>query len=345
MMKMMSWNGDEPLEENDLRVSPTAAGMKAKKDDSVKRAFFRLGVGEIDDGIKTHCREKALRLLKGNVLDAIVDDKKNAEKWNFTAVPLECFCKTMDDLLMAFLHWTKLEDEDGCYDVSKAFGRLGDYAEWMYVRRDELRVITNDSIQPARKAWNIMTSQSDRTVIWWLDLSSVECLEELTAVDSLRFFVWFAHSLIFRPQVHHHGVVIVINLAQVHLGKFMSMLPANLTRKLEHFTIDILPIQTKKLYVTGSPIWCNLFMTMSKPLLSADMRRRVVALENPKELHHILGIDCIPEGFGRTFKETHAECPVREQKSVIPREIFCDDADVPLVLPEEPAPLLREWQS
>jgi len=346
MIKTTLSDHEEPLPENDLRVSPTAAA--AKKEESalaMKRAFFRLGVGEVDDGKRTHCRQKALRLLKGHVLDTIVDDKKNAEKWNFTAVPLECFGKTMDDILLAFLNWTKIEDADECYDVTKAFARLGDYATWMHVRRDELRGITNDSIQPVRKAWNIMTSRDKLgRVVWWLDLASVEGLKELTAADSLQFFVWFAHYLIFRPQVQHHGVVIVINLAQVNLATFLSMLPPNLTRKLEHFTIDVLPIQTKQMYVTGSPTWCNLFMSVIKPFITEEMRRRVVTLETPAGLEKVLGIDCIPEGFGRTVKEISAEQNTKEHL-IIPREIFrAHGIEPPLVLPEEPAPLLREWR-
>lgn len=346
MMRMTSWNDEEPLPANDMRVTPTAATMK--KDNSVTRAFFRLGVGEPDDGvtIRTHCRQKALRLLKGHVLDAIVDDKKNAEKWNFTAVPLECFGKTMDDLLVAFLHWSKLEDDNECYDVSKAFARLGEYAAWMHARHDELTGITNDSIQPARKAWNIMTSEDKlKRVVWWLDLASVEGLKELTAQDSLRFFVWFAHYLIFRPQVQHHGVAIVINLAQVDLATFLLMLPPNLTRKLEQFTINVLPIQTQQMYTISSPTWYNVFMGMIKPFITEEMRRRMVAFGSPTELNDVLGIDCIPEGFGRTVKEIEREDAIRDQ-FIVPREIFrAHGFEAPLVLPKEPAPLLREWQS
>lgn len=346
----MTMNADvEPLAANDLRVSPTAAVDSRKKNDSrlaVKRAFFRLGVGEPDDGVRTHCRNKALRLLKGHVLDAIVDDKKNADIWNFTATPLECFGKTMDDLLVAFLSWSKLDDDDECYDVSKAFARLGEYATWMHSRRDELRGITSDSIQPARKAWNIMTSQDKSgRVVWWLDLASVEGLKELSAQDSLRFFVWFAHYLIFRPQVQHHGVVIVVNLGRVDLATFVALVPPGLTRRLEHFTIDVLPIQTKQMYVMGSPIWCNVFMTMIKPFITEEMRRRMITIQNATKLQNDLGIDCIPEGFGRTVKEIASEQTMKEHL-MIPREIFrAHGIEAPLVLPTEPAPLLREWGS
>lgn len=350
MMSVTSWNSEEPLDTSDMRVTPRAAEQLKKEGSSnrlaVKRAFLRFGVGEPDDGVRTHCRQKALRLLKGHVLDAIVDDKKNAEQWNFTSVPLECFGKTMDDLLVAFLAWSKIEDDDECYDVSKAFARLGDYAAWMHSRRDELRGITNESVGDARKAWNIMTSQDKLgRVVWWLDLASVEGLEKLTVQDSLRFFVWFAHSLIFRPQVQHHGVAIVTNLGKVDLATFLSMLPPNLTRKLERFTINILPIKTEQMYVTGSPTWCNFFMTIIKPLISDELRRRMVTLESPAALNKVLGVDCVPEGFGMTVKEIAAHDALQAEL-IVPREIFrAHGIEAPLVLPEEPAPLLREWKS
>ena len=338
----------EPLADNDLRVTPL------KKDDSVlamKRAFLKLGVASMADerddiGVKTHSRDRALRLLKGQVLEAIVDDKKNADKWNFTAVPLECFGKTMDDILIAFLNWSRLEDDDQYYDVSKAFVRLGQYAEWMYTRREELRGLTSDSVQPGRKAWNMMASRDKLgRVVWWLDLASVEGLKELTAKDSLRFFVWFTHYLIFRHQTQHHGVVIVINLAQVDLSTFVSMVPPSLTRKLEHFTIDILPIDTKEMYITGSPRWCNLFMTMIKPFLSEALRRRTFALENPMELNNVLGTDCVPEGFGRSVKEISQEHHHKVQL-LTPKEIFrAHGLKAPLAMQAgQGTNLLREWQ-
>lgn len=346
-MTNLTMNTDaEPLSEDDLRVRPTVADKK--KNDSalaMKRAFFRMGIGETDDGVRTHCRNKALRLLKGHVLDAIVDDKKNADKFNFTAVPLECFGKTMDDLLVAFLAWSKIEDDDECYDVSEAFKRLGEYATWMHLRRDELRGITNDSIQTARKAWNIMTSQ-DRSgrVVWWLDLATVEGLKELTAQDSLQYFVWFAHDLIFRHQVQTHGLNIVINLGQMNLVSFVSMVPPSLTRKLEKFTINILPIMTKQMYVMGSPTWCSVFLKLTRPFIAEEMRQRMITVQKSKQLHNDFGIDCIPEGFGKSVKEIASERYLGKEQLLIPREIFHGRST--LVLPDEPPEqLLREWGS
>ena len=191
-----------------------------------------------------------------------------------------------------------------------------------------------------------MTSQ-DRSgrVVWWLDLATVEGLKELTAQDSLQYFVWFAHALIFRPQVQQHGLNIVINLGQIHLGAFVSMVPPNLTRKLEQFTIDILPIKTKQMYVMGSPIWCNVFLKMTRPFITEEMRQRMLTVQSSKQLHNDLGIDCIPEGFGKSVKEIASEQTQKgKEQLLIPREIF--HAHSTLVLPDEPPePLLREWGS
>lgn len=346
MMRTTSWNNEKPLEANDLRVAPSRSMKQLDRDSvlAVKRAFFKLGVGEPDDGVRTHCLQKALRLLKGLVLDAIVDDKKNAEKFNFGSVPLECFGKTMDDTLVAFLAWSKLQGDNECYDVSKAFERLGEYATWMHSRREELKGLSNDSVQRARRSWNIMTStEKGGRVVWWLDLASVEGLKELTAQESLQFFVWFAHSLIFRTDVQQRGVVIALNLARVDLTTFLAMLPPNLTRRLEQFTINILPIETRQMYVTGSPRWSKIFTTVVKPFMTDDLRSRMIAFESTADLSSELGIDCIPEGFGRTVKDVAMD-NAKTEELFVPREIFqVHGIEAPIILPKEPTPLLREW--
>jgi hypothetical protein len=328
----------EPLEEQDIRDykndNPKKNGESAL---ARKRALLKLrvatnlGCGHDDAGSK----DKALRLLKGHVLDTIVNDKKNSQKWNFTTVPLKCYNKTMDDVLLAFLQWAKTEDENQFYDVAKAFARVEEYATWMHARRGDLRGLTNESIQPAWNAWNIQVSaDAEGRVVWWMDLASVgDINKELTAGDSLRLFVWFAHYLIFRHQSQNNGIVIVVNMARVDFRTFVSMFPPSLGWKLERLATGVLPIKIKQIYVTGSTTWCDIFLKMMNPLLSKDMKRRAVALE---DLEEIMGPNCVPEGFGRGTN-SQASSPSAHVRPVSKNNSQGQQ--------QQQVELLREWQS
>jgi hypothetical protein len=358
---MRSRNEPDPLEEQNLR--DYQYGAPNKNEDSAlarKRALLKLGVatnlGCVHDDAGS--KDKALRLLKGHVLDAIVSDKKNPQKWNFTTVPLKCFNMTMDDVLLAFLRWAKTEDENQIYDVAKAFARAEEYATWMYARRDDLRGLTNESIQPAWNAWNIKVSHDgEGRVVWWIDLASVgDINRELTVGDSLRLFVWFAHYLLFRHRTQNNGIVIVVNMARIDFRTFVSMLPPNLGRKLERLATGVLPIKIKQIYVTGVTKWCNIFLKVINPFLCKEMKRRIVALQDLEEL---MGANCVPEGFGKCINNQGSShsAQVRplsqdssQQQVKLLREWLSQEhgtlmrpADVSLMSKEEE--LLCDWQS
>jgi hypothetical protein len=352
-----SRNAPEPLEEQDLRAYKN--GNPKKNDDSAlarKRALLKLGVatnlGCVHDDAGS--KDKALRLLKGHVLDAIVNDKKNSQKWNFMTVPLKCYNKTMDDVLVAFLQWAKTEDENQFYDVTKAFVRVEEYATWMYANRDDLRGLTNESIEPAWNVWNIKVSRDgEGRVVWWMDLAAVgDINKDLTAGDSLRLFVWFAHYLLFRHQTQNNGIVIVVNMARVDFRTFVSMLPPNLGRKLERLATRVLPIKIKQIYVTGSPKWCHVFLKMINPFLSKAMKRRIVALE---DLEKITGADHVPEGFGKCMNNqasSHSAQvrPKSKNSSQEQGELLREWGHGTVLRPANVSPiskeeeLLREWE-
>ena len=204
---------------------------------------------------------------------------------------------------LRFIEWAKDDTKRRCYNITKAFERVEEYATWMDERSEDLAGMTNESIQPAWNAWNMQTSRDNKgRVVWWMDLSSVDKLQELTANESLRLFVWFAHYLLFRHQTQQHGVVVVLNMARVDLRTFLSMLPPNMERKIEKLTMGVLPIKTSQIYVTASPKWSKVFMTVAKPFLSQQMRERIVVLKSAKELDDSLGADCVPDGFGKSMK-------------------------------------------
>jgi hypothetical protein len=70
----------------------------------------------------------------------------------------------------------------------------------------------------------------------------------------------------------------------------------------------------------------------------------MITVQKSKQLHNDFGIDCIPEGFGKSVKEIASERYLGKEQLLIPREIFHGRST--LVLPDEPPErLLREWGS
>jgi hypothetical protein len=182
-----------------------------------------------------------------------------------------------------------------------------------------------------------------------MDLASVgDINRELTAGDSLRLFVWFAHYLIFRHQSQNNGIVIVVNMARVDFRTFVSMFPPSLGWKLERLATGVLPIKIKQIYVTGSTTWCDIFLKMMNPLLSKDRKRRAVALE---DLEEIMGPNCVPEGFGRgtnsqaSSLSAHVRPVSKNNSQEQQQQQQQQQQQLQQQQQQQQVELLREWQS
>ena len=239
-------------------------------------------------------------------------EKRRPEKWSFATAPLASFEKETDDLLMAFVRWSKrsadnvsiddsLETESK-YDITKAFNRLESYANWMDKQKDAIAEppVTTESIQETWKIWNMKVSyDKENRLVWWMDLDSMdpEEVKKLNVNDSLRLFVWFAHFVLLDQHAQQQGMVMVQNLGKKNIMNHMSLIPPKLMVKIDRLTNGTMPVKTKQLYMVRSPQWAKVVMGLVQPFLSAKMKQRIVTLEDAKFLQDLLGVDCIPTEF------------------------------------------------
>ena len=255
--------------------------------------------------------EDGLESLKQMVEEAKTNPRRRPEKWSFEASPLDCFEKTKDDLLMAFVRWSRLSDansdqdsldSDAKYNISKAFRRLESYANWMLKTGTDMTEppLTKESIQEAWGVWSLKVSYDKHNrLVWWMDMDAVdaEAVQELKPVDSLRLFCWFAHYVLLDRHAQQYGMVLVQNLGKKHLLKQMALMPPKLMLKIDRLTIGTMPVKTKQLYIVRSPQWAKLVMGLAQPFLSQKLRQRIVTLPESKTLEELLGADCIPQEF------------------------------------------------
>lgn len=247
--------------------------------------------------IVSDTKDDALIQLQALVEAAKLNDK-NPQKWNFDTLPLECFEATLDDVLKAFVQWSL--DDSKQYNVTKAFSRLEQYATWM--DKAKLEAITTESVQEAWKAWAMKASyDKNGRFVWWMDLSVMDMArvkKDLSATESLRLFVWFAHFCMLDPQAQEHGMVMCENLNHAGFWSSVTLIPPKLGMKIDRLTVGTLPIKMKKVYVVQSPKWATRMMAMVKPFMSAKVKARIVTMEDPAMLEDELGLDCIPTDFG-----------------------------------------------
>ena len=226
------------------------------------------------------------------------NNNNNLQKWNFDSLPLECFEATLDDVLRAFVQWS-LDDTQQKYNVTKAFARLEQYATWM--DRAKLGTITTESVQDAWKAWAMKASyDKNGRFVWWIDLSVMDMTKvkkDLSASESLRLFVWFAHFCMLDRQAQEHGMVLCENLNHAGFWSSLTLIPPQLGMKIDRLTVGTLPIKMKKVYIVQSPKWATRMMAMMKPFMSAKVKARIVTMEIPAMLEDELGLDCIPTDF------------------------------------------------
>eukprot|EP00978_Attheya_sp_CCMP212_P005052 scaffold11161_cov52-Attheya_sp.AAC.8 len=171
---------------------------------------------------------QALTLLKQFVATAKEHTKpKNRAKFNFSTVPHQEFDKTLDETFQVFLLWGRTHNKDKDeINVSKSFRRLEQYADWMYETGTELTnpPLEAHSVGNALQIWGMKAStDKNGRLVWWFDFGTIDhesLKNELTPVDTLRAFVWYAHFIMYDSDAQENGVVFVENFD--NLG-FMQM--------------------------------------------------------------------------------------------------------------------------
>jgi CRAL/TRIO domain len=253
--------------------------------------------------VTTDSFETALRLLQGMIQD--VQDIH--PKWKFTFTPLRQFDATVDDLLTAFVLWSRKEQgEPMTYNVSNAFRRLESYATWMEDHRDFLESpLTADSVKQAAIAWQQkMTYAPSGQLVWWFDFEALDLKlirsSMLPYSDSLRYMVWLSHLVMFDKNAQEQGMLIVQNMASKSMIATMTMVPMELGTKIDRFTIGVLPIKMKSCYIYNHRGWFRILSGLMKPFMSKKMTSRMILLskEDVKvKLQEKIGQENIPMSF------------------------------------------------
>jgi hypothetical protein len=205
------------------------------------------------------------------------------KKWLFPVTPLKEFNKTADDLMRAFCMWAK-NDEEETYNVSKAFRRLESYVTWMDQNNIDLQAsLTTESVKESDKVWNMkLTYDKEGRMVWWIDMGSLnieKIKEKGSHVQALRYFVWISHVIMFDTRAQEKGMVVVEAIgAKLSMWTMMTLVPGELSAKLDRLTIGVLPVKMKKIFIIQAPGWIRLLMTLMKPFLSKKMRQRMVSV-------------------------------------------------------------------
>ena len=203
----------------------------------------------------------------------------------------------VDDLLLVFLRWAETngaeEDVERCprrggvngrhdkINVSMALRRLEMYVQWVREVEGDLmdEPITDESVANARDAFSLRLSHDDcHRLVWWFDLGAtdVKAVQSLPPRETRRFFVWFAHLMMFDAGAQDNGLVFVSNnLDRVGFLSFMTMLPLQVGIKLDEFCICVVPLSTKLVTFVNTPSWAHFAYRILRTFLKRDMKRRV----------------------------------------------------------------------
>lgn len=267
-----------------LETFGMADGSKSKKDD-----------------VRAETEEEAM----GSIKSMLAGCKEDSPKWQFTLTPLDALNATLDDILRAFVLWSKKDDET-TYNVTRAFARLEMYATWMEDHREALETpLTVDSVTIAAHAWQCKaTHDAKGHLIWWVDIGAIDIPAIKGSIlysESLRYFVWLSHVIMLDKQAQKNGILVVEGMGNKGLIATMTMVPMELGTQLDRLTIGILPIKMKAFYIFNHKRWLSVLMGMMKPFMSKKMRQRMIVINQKQDPQKILdeelGRDCIPIGF------------------------------------------------
>lgn len=242
-------------------------------------------------------------------------------------VPLEEFGVSQSFFLKVFLKWTIKEPEDSSektsttkddandaskliVNASKARRRLDSYFDWM---KDNMatdiiaRPLTLDSVRDVAKVWDMQSTISgkDDRYVWWMDVGKMDKakIKTIDAQEHLRYVVWYSHLMMFDKHAQDHGVVLMEDLNKIGFWNTMTLIPIEVSAKMDRLTIGVLPVKMKAIYMFGAARWLHLMMGLMKPFLSKKMRDRMIivteaiAPDRQQFCDELIGRDSIPEGF------------------------------------------------
>jgi hypothetical protein len=285
--------------------------------DETKRTFS-MADGEHKMGdVMVESLEEGLEILNAHLqeMDRKLQDKNDKKKEDEKAplflswmdlVPLNIFHATQDEFLTAFLKWsikepsdvdeekkspkksTDVESTKKKINVTKASRRLDSYFEWMSDNMAESlkeRPLTWESIEAAAKIWDVQITVDDEgRFIWWIDLGvmDLDAIKAMDPMEHVRYVVWFSHLVMLDRNAQDNGAVIVENCGRMGFFKMMTLMPMELSAKLDRLTIGILPVKMKAIHIFGAAMWMKVILGLMRPFMSKKMRERMIIINEKK---------------------------------------------------------------
>ena len=105
----------------------------------------------------------------------------------------------------------------------------------------------------------------------------------------------------FDAKAQDNGIVLLEDLDKIGFWAAMTIIPMELSTKMDRLTIGVLPVKTKAIYMFGCARWTTLMMSLMKPFLSKKMRDRMIVVYDDQDRQefadNLLDQDNIPDGF------------------------------------------------
>jgi len=286
------------------------------------------------------CVEQGVPMLKEYLVEkdrqlVVEQQKGNKNLLPFSSwmdlVPLDEFHATRSQFLRVFLKWAIKDREDMVanddkndnngpkliVNASKARRRLDSYLDWM---KDNMAVdiskrpLTLDSVMEVAKIWDLQSTVSeDGRLAWWMDIGRMD-KDKIKATDSqehLRYMVWYSHLIMFDKNAQDHGVILIEDFNKIGFWNVMTLLPLDVSAKMDRLTIGVLPVKMKAIYMFGAARWLNLMLGLMKPFLSKKMRERMIVVtetmapNRQKFCDELVSRENIPNGF----MDLHGDSP------------------------------------
>jgi len=254
-----------------------------------------------------------------NFDEAMVQFTEMASKkeWEYATTPFEDFGATKEDLLRAFVYWCRKggkngdgDDDNGSssevvkYNISNAFRRLESYVEWMDKNCQGMDLKGN-TMKEIADQWKMKVTHDQKgRLVWWIDFGLVDLKhlkKNVSNDDTLRYFVWLCHFVIFDEGAQKNGLVVAESVGGHGLFETMTAVSMDVGTKLDRLTIGILPIKMEFCYLYNNPGWMRVMMAIMSPFMGKKMRKRIVTIKNKESPQSIfeeaIGKEYIPVGL------------------------------------------------
>lgn len=254
--------------------------------------------------------DEALKGLQSMVHEAAASaaSKEDALAWSFHTTPLTDFGKTIDDVLLAFLRWSVVDnssrDDVSCHlvggvnqydenkrdiNVSKAFRRITSYKQWMQSVVTDLSdpPLSYESILPSLATFSIqVTHDQCGRLVWYVNLGKTDmtAFKSQPPRQTIRLFVWVAHLLFLDEGAQTEGLVVVDDMAEVSFWTYMTMLPINVGISVDRFLISVTPLKAKNVVLMHLPKWAEIGYGLLSWFLTAKMKSRVTMVSKGEEV-------------------------------------------------------------